>query len=50
LGNIVGALLVALPATYFYLWDYDVGGLRAAEAGEVERRDGSSEQVAEKNR
>jgi len=50
LGNIVGALLVALPATYFYLWDYDVGGLRAAEAGEVERRDGSSEEVAEKTR
>ncbi|KAH9940530.1 Formate/nitrite transporter [Epithele typhae] len=35
LGNIVGALLVALPAIYFYAPDYRVGGLRDAEAGEV---------------
>ncbi|KAH0589020.1 hypothetical protein H2248_004796 [Termitomyces sp. 'cryptogamus'] len=33
LGNVVGALIVALPATYFYLLDYDAGGLRAAENG-----------------
>ncbi|KAG6876791.1 hypothetical protein C0992_011753 [Termitomyces sp. T32_za158] len=32
-GNVVGALLVALPATYFYLMDHDAGGLRAAENG-----------------
>ncbi|KAJ7096228.1 putative formate/nitrite transporter [Mycena epipterygia] len=50
LGNIVGALFVALPATYFYLWDYDAGGLRGAEAGELERRDGSSENIDEKTR
>ncbi|KAJ6499208.1 Formate/nitrite transporter [Mycena sanguinolenta] len=42
LGNIVGALFVALPATYFYLWDYDVSGLREAEAGMVDGRDTSS--------
>jgi len=35
LGNIVGALLVALPAVYFYLSDYNAGGLVEAEAGEV---------------
>ena len=35
LGNIVGALLVGLPALYFYAPDYKVGGLRDAEAGEV---------------
>jgi len=35
LGNIVGALLVALPAVYFYLSDYTAGGLVEAEAGEV---------------
>ncbi|GBE81611.1 Formate/nitrite transporter [Sparassis crispa] len=34
LGNVVGALLVALPATYFYLWDWRAGGLRGAEEGE----------------
>ncbi|KAJ7178439.1 Formate/nitrite transporter [Mycena crocata] len=50
LGNIIGALLVALPATYFYLSDYDVGGLRDAEAGEIERRDGSSDNVEDKTR
>jgi len=33
LGNVVGALLVAVPATYFYLGDYGVGGLRDAENG-----------------
>jgi hypothetical protein len=35
LGNIVGALLVALPAVYFYLGDYNAGGLVKAEAGEL---------------
>ena len=35
LGNIVGALLVALPAVYFYLGDYNAGGLVQAEAGEL---------------
>ncbi|KAG5731968.1 putative formate transporter [Termitomyces sp. T112] len=33
LGNVVGALIVALPATYFYLLDCDADGLRAAENG-----------------
>ncbi|KAM5543107.1 hypothetical protein V8D89_002981 [Ganoderma adspersum] len=35
LGNIVGALLVALPALYFYAPDYRAGGLLAAEAGQA---------------
>ncbi|KZT04651.1 Formate/nitrite transporter [Laetiporus sulphureus 93-53] len=35
LGNIVGGLIVALPATYFYLSDYSGGGLRGVEEGEV---------------
>ncbi|KAJ7770134.1 putative formate/nitrite transporter [Mycena maculata] len=48
LGNIVGALFVALPAVYFHLWDYNVGGLRVAEAGEVERRDESSDNIDDK--
>ncbi|KZT24241.1 Formate/nitrite transporter [Neolentinus lepideus HHB14362 ss-1] len=34
LGNIVGALFMALPATYFYLSDYDTGGMRGVEEGE----------------
>ncbi|KAJ3516431.1 hypothetical protein NLJ89_g1132 [Agrocybe chaxingu] len=34
-GNIVGAQFVALPAVYWYLRDYDAGGLRAAEIGEA---------------
>ncbi|KAJ7703103.1 putative formate/nitrite transporter [Mycena rosella] len=50
LGNIIGALFVGLPATYFYLWDYDAGGLRGAEAGEVERREQSSDNTEEKIR
>jgi len=33
-GNIVGALFVALPFTYFYLSDYHAGGLRGVEEGE----------------
>ncbi|KAJ6625551.1 Formate/nitrite transporter [Mycena sp. CBHHK59/15] len=48
LGNIVGALMVALPATYFYLHDFNAGGLRRAEAGEMERQDGSSDNVVDK--
>lgn len=35
LGNVVGALFVALPATYMYLGDYSAGGLRSAEDGEI---------------
>lgn len=34
IGNIVGALFVALPATWFYLGDYRAGGLETAEEGE----------------
>ncbi|KAF9814020.1 hypothetical protein IEO21_05323 [Rhodonia placenta] len=34
LGNIVGGLLVGLPAVYFYLGDYRAGGLRGVEEGE----------------
>ncbi|KAL0956521.1 hypothetical protein HGRIS_002662 [Hohenbuehelia grisea] len=61
LGNIVGALLVALPATYFFLGDYEAGGLRTAEDGETfnerqnmhahvmrEARDTSSDNIEEK--
>ncbi|KAK7005595.1 Formate/nitrite transporter [Favolaschia claudopus] len=39
LGNIVGALLVALPANYFWLRDFEAGGLRNAEAAVA--RDGT---------
>ncbi|KAK7053369.1 hypothetical protein VNI00_003995 [Paramarasmius palmivorus] len=35
LGNIIGALFVGMPAVYFYLSDYDAGGMRQAENGEV---------------
>ena len=35
LGNIIGAQLVALPAVYFYLSDYNAGGLVQAEAGKL---------------
>nr|GAT56781.1 formate/nitrite transporter [Mycena chlorophos] len=44
LGNIIGALFVALPTTYFYLWDYDASGFRDAEAGQapILNRDRSS--------
>ncbi|KAH9962083.1 putative formate/nitrite transporter [Lactifluus volemus] len=37
LGNVVGALIVALPAVYFYLWDYNAGGLVQAEEGDGSR-------------
>ncbi|KAF9070642.1 Formate/nitrite transporter [Rhodocollybia butyracea] len=33
IGNIIGALFVGMPATYFYLRDYNAGGLREAESG-----------------
>jgi formate/nitrite transporter len=36
LGNVVGALFVALPAVYLYLGDYGAGGLSNAENGEGE--------------
>jgi len=42
LGNIVGALLVALPAVYFYLGDYNASGLVQAEAGESDGSGSSS--------
>lgn len=50
LGNVVGALVVALPATYYYLWDYHAGGLRAAEDGaspdrSSQRRESSSDNM-----
>ncbi|KAJ3920413.1 Formate/nitrite transporter, partial [Lentinula edodes] len=35
LGNVIGALFVAMPATYFYLRDYNAGNMRAAENGEL---------------
>ncbi|KIK67328.1 hypothetical protein GYMLUDRAFT_37421 [Collybiopsis luxurians FD-317 M1] len=34
IGNIVGALFVGLPAVYFYLRDYNIGGLRDIETGQ----------------
>lgn len=42
LGNIVGAQLVALPAVYFYLSDYNAGGLVQAEAGQLDGSGSSS--------
>ncbi|KAJ3808479.1 putative formate/nitrite transporter [Lentinula lateritia] len=35
LGNVIGALFVAMPATYFYLRDYNAGNMRIAENGEL---------------
>ena len=35
LGNIVGALIVGLPATYMYLGDYNAEGLADAERGDL---------------
>lgn len=35
IGNIVGALLVGMPAVYFYLRDDQAGALRSAENGEA---------------
>jgi len=34
IGNVVGALFVAVPFTYFYLGDYRAGGLEDVEEGE----------------
>jgi len=46
LGNIIGALIVALPAVYWYLDDYHPDDLESAEAGAYKlgglSRDGSS--------
>jgi len=42
IGNVVGALLLAVPYTYFYLSDDGAGGLKAAEAGEAMPRLGQS--------
>jgi formate/nitrite transporter FocA (FNT family) len=41
-GNIVGALFVALPASYMYLSDYGASGYRKAENGEATSSSGSS--------
>ncbi|KAI6157540.1 putative formate/nitrite transporter [Pisolithus tinctorius] len=38
LGNIVGGLLVGLPAVYFYLGDYKAGGLSDAEEGQTDHK------------
>jgi formate/nitrite transporter len=43
LGNIIGALFVGMPATYIYLRDYDVGGMRSAENGEIGEVDSSDD-------
>ena len=55
-GNVVGALLVAVPYTYFYLSDYiPAGHLRAVEEGEgvdrsgVRLREVNTESVSEDN-
>ncbi|GLB37507.1 putative formate/nitrite transporter [Lyophyllum shimeji] len=45
LGNVVGALAVALPATYYYLWDHHAVGLRAAENGASQVRESSSDNM-----
>jgi len=37
IGNIIGALLVALPAVYFYLGDWKAGGLVDAEEARTEK-------------
>ncbi|KAF9244936.1 putative formate/nitrite transporter [Melanogaster broomeanus] len=34
IGNLIGALFVGLPAVYFYLGDWNAGGLRNAEEAE----------------
>jgi hypothetical protein len=45
LGNLLGAFLVALPATYFYLMDYDADILRSVENGAIaeKKSEGSSD-------
>jgi hypothetical protein len=42
LGNVVGALLVAGPAVYFYLDDYDADLLRSVENGRNDVRGSSN--------
>jgi len=42
IGNIVGALFVALPTTYMYLSDMGAGGYKKAEQGQGEISSGSS--------
>ncbi|RDB25268.1 putative formate transporter [Hypsizygus marmoreus] len=50
LGNIVGALMVALPATYLYLRDYHAGGLRAAEDGQMFQESNDSMNAGEREK
>ncbi|KAH7929877.1 putative formate/nitrite transporter [Leucogyrophana mollusca] len=38
IGNIIGALFVGLPAVYFYLGDYNAGGLTNVEEARIERK------------
>ncbi|KAI0719710.1 Formate/nitrite transporter [Fomitopsis betulina] len=47
LGNIVGGLIVGLPATYFWLSDYRAGGLRGVEEGEGFNNDDTSNDTAD---
>jgi formate/nitrite transporter FocA (FNT family) len=37
IGNIIGGLLVGLPAVYFYLGDWKAGGLVDAEEARAEK-------------
>ncbi|KAF5370730.1 hypothetical protein D9758_002009 [Tetrapyrgos nigripes] len=43
IGNIIGALFVGLPAAWFYLGDYEAGGIRNAEQGNASRASSSNE-------
>lgn len=38
IGNIIGGLLVGIPAVYFYLGDHKAGGLYNAEEGRVDHK------------
>ena len=42
LGNVVGAMFVAVPALYFYLWDGHLSRLGDAENGEIKSSNNSS--------
>ncbi|KAF8441480.1 putative formate/nitrite transporter [Boletus edulis BED1] len=44
IGNIIGGCLVGLPAVYFYLGDWNAGGLRNAEEAHVEKDSHTSSQ------
>jgi len=44
LGNIIGGCLVGLPAVYFYLGDWNAGGLRNAEEAHAEKDSHTSSQ------